>query len=167
MEALFLQKLPSRFDEITGALGQYLHNPQDKESLTALHRHLHTMAGSAGTFGFEELGVQARVFESRLKPLLSGTEWSQTELDDYARDIRDYFAAALNLNKEHAPGDIASADASETASPDNQSRLIYLVNQDCRQNQEITTQLEHFGYETVSVEQSKIWLWRWRDDARM
>jgi PleD family two-component response regulator len=114
------------------------------------------MAGSAGTFGFEELGVQARVFESRLKPLLSGTEWSQTELDDYARDIRDYFAAALNnLNKEHAPSDIASPDASETASPDNQSRLIYLVNQDCRQNQEITTQLEHFGYETVSVEQSK------------
>ncbi|WP_423679253.1 diguanylate cyclase [Undibacterium sp. WLHG33] len=156
LEEVFLQKLPSRFDEITGALGQYVHNPHDKESLAALHRHLHTMAGSAGTFGFEELGVQARVFESRLKPLLTGAEWSQTELDDYARDVRDYFAAALNnLNKENTLSDALAPGLTEPASPENQSRLICLVNQDCRQNQEITTQLEHFGYETVCIAQPK------------
>ena len=53
LEQVFLQKLPSKFDEIFDALNQYIADAKNKEALGLLHRHLHTMAGSAGTFGFE------------------------------------------------------------------------------------------------------------------
>ncbi|CDG82897.1 Hpt domain-containing protein [Janthinobacterium agaricidamnosum] len=48
--------------------------------LTALHRALHAVAGSAGTFGFGALGQECRRIEQLLRPLMddaaaAGREW--------------------------------------------------------------------------------------------
>jgi len=156
LEDLFLQKLPSKFDEIITALQAFLDDRSNHDALTSLHRHLHTMAGSAGTFGFEELGIQARVFESQLKPWLKDAAWDEHSLQNFARDVRQYFSSAMHqLNKTSSMDTpLSDAKADDTCSGSG-SRLIYLVDEDDIQKQAINTQLSHFGYEVVLIRQLK------------
>ncbi|MBX9869316.1 MAG: Hpt domain-containing protein, partial [Burkholderiaceae bacterium] len=63
LEVVFAAKLPSKLLEIETAFNQVVKQPTDKGALSLLHRLLHTMAGSAGTFGFDEVGMQARELE--------------------------------------------------------------------------------------------------------
>ena len=60
-----------------------------------LQAMLHTLAGSAATFGFRGLGHHARLLEQRLRVLrafdvVSATEWQawRAELDEYIRVAR-------------------------------------------------------------------------------
>lgn len=152
LEAIFLEKLPSKIQEITDALQQVLLNPAKREALVLLHRHLHTMAGSAGTFGFADLGLQARAFEVKLKPLLEGGNWSRKEIEAYAGELKKYFSTALN-QLEYKSGDSVAQHLSGKIEASGEARLIYLVDEDDGQSQAITRQLEHFGYEVVRIEQ--------------
>jgi HPt (histidine-containing phosphotransfer) domain-containing protein len=43
----------------------------DPEAVKELHQLLHTVAGSAATFGFRTLGQQARAIEQRLRVLMA------------------------------------------------------------------------------------------------
>ena len=149
LEAIFLQKLPSKFDEITETLQQVVERPDDHEAMVVLHRHLHTMAGSAGTFGFAEIGAQARLFESTLKPHLEGLPWNADELAAYSNEVKQYFAYALEHDNKPVNGVAESVQEEERESA--MPQLIYLVDEDEKQNQEITVQLEHFGYEVVRM----------------
>lgn len=154
LEAIFLEKLPAKIAEITDALQRLLSNPADHDAQVVLHRHLHTMAGSAGTFGFAELGLKARAFEVRLKPLLEGHHWSSKELESYAIELKNYFSTALSLG-ERKPVDSVLPASAEKTELSGESRLIYLVDEDEAQNLAITRQLEHFGYEVVHINQLK------------
>ncbi|MFZ6640561.1 diguanylate cyclase [Undibacterium sp. TC4M20W] len=149
LEAIFFQKLPSKFEEITSTLQKVVESPTDKESMVVLHRHLHTMAGSAGTFGFADIGTQARVFESTLKPHLEGKAWDPAELQAYSEEVNRYFEYALKHDSKPVNGVAESVQEEERELSD--PHLIYLVDEDEAQNQEITTQLEHFGYEVVRI----------------
>ena len=60
-----------------------------------LQAMLHTLAGSAATFGFRGLGHHARLLEQRLRVLrafdvVAATDWQawRAELDDYIRAAR-------------------------------------------------------------------------------
>ncbi len=154
LEAVFLAKLPSRLLEMEDALGLFLQEPESKAHLALLHRLLHTMAGSAGTFGFPEVGAQAREFEGRLKPLINGETWGKTMLSQYAGDLRRYFADSIK-SAENKPASIDidedADDTDERVSP----RLIYLVDHDKALTEAITLQLEHFAYEVVSINELK------------
>ena len=156
LEAVFLQKLPGKFDEIIDALNAFEHAPENKEFLSVLHRHLHTMAGSAGTFGFVELGEQARVFESKLKPWLTASSPGADDLKVFADELREYFTSTRGrLTKMATHETEESFDNSESETTSQESNLIYLVDEDNEQQQAITTQLEHFGYEVLRIPQLK------------
>ena len=71
LELMFIGKLPAKLIEIEDALNRLIENSSNIEVLKLLHRLFHTMAGSAGTFGLPEVGLQAKELESRLKPRLS------------------------------------------------------------------------------------------------
>src|SRR5450830_318409 len=143
LEAVFLQKLPSKFDEIIEALNALLSGPSNKEALSVLHRHLHTMAGSAGTFGFVELGEQARVFESKLKPWLVSDCPPENELKTFADELRDYFTSTRGRLAKMATHEAEEPeDDHEVKEVNHPSSLIYLVDEDNTQQQAITTQLK-------------------------
>ena len=62
----------------------------DVAVVTELHQTLHTIAGSAATFGFRTFGQQARQLEQRLRvlkafPAVAAEDWSRwlAELDVY------------------------------------------------------------------------------------
>ncbi len=149
LEEVFLQKLPGKIEEITSTTRALLEQPANKELLTVLHRLLHTMAGSAGTFGFDAIGAQARVFEGKLKPLMNGGVWSQSEWQAYANELLDYFSNAMKYDGQPVKDEMTLNLADEVLS--NEKMLIYLVGENQQQNREIINQLTHFGYEVLQI----------------
>lgn len=59
-------QLPGKLREAQERMEACSAAPQDNDGLEALHRLLHTLAGSAGTFGLADLGVRARAVEHEL-----------------------------------------------------------------------------------------------------
>jgi chemotaxis protein histidine kinase CheA len=92
LELIFLDKLPARLEDIRVALDQFVAAPDNAEHLELIHRLLHTMAGSAGTFGFDEVGEIARGFDNKLKAVIAGAPFTGEELVDFDRGIKDYLA---------------------------------------------------------------------------
>lgn len=150
LEVMFAAKLPAKLQEIEEALKQFIQDSSDHDALKLLHRLLHTMAGSAGTFGFPEMGLQARALEARLKPLLSDVVLTETELSQFSNDVRNYLSVSLMsvTNKTISP-DVEPRESE----PLNliSTKLIYLVDDDPVSNRDITYQLEHFSYEVVVI----------------
>ena len=68
--AEFTQQLPVRMQDAQNRLQDCLAAPADDEPLRKLHRVLHKLAGSAGTFGHAQLGDDARIIEDLLDALL-------------------------------------------------------------------------------------------------
>ncbi len=157
LEVMFAAKLPAKLKEIEAALNQFSQNPSDTDALTLLHRLLHTMAGSAGTFGFQEVGAQARLLEGRLKPLIKGASFIEAELNQFVHDVMSYLEFASVAPKSKT--DNGQEAETKRPLPDDKStetdvnRLVMLVDDDPNQTDAITTQLEHFGYEVVRVNQ--------------
>jgi chemotaxis protein histidine kinase CheA len=89
-------QLPQRLQEAREQLAACRAAPQDAHALQVLHRMLHTLAGSAGSFGEPELGRQAREIEHGLQRLLALPQ----------RQCGDYDAAqrALDALRAHAAG---------------------------------------------------------------
>jgi chemotaxis protein histidine kinase CheA len=67
----FAAQLPQRLQEARELLAACRAAPGNDECLRALHRSVHKLAGSAGTFGMREVSVQARAIEDRLDVLLT------------------------------------------------------------------------------------------------
>lgn len=149
LEEAFRQKLPARIEEITHALHQLVLDPGDRAALEQLHRALHTMAGSAGTFGFDALGAQARVFEARMRPCLEGQPWPEETLKSYINDVKDYFSQVLSDLQHTAP---APAQLLAEDVPASAGRLIYLFDGDPAQSQAMAAQLEQFGFEVAGYD---------------
>ena len=90
LEAAFEARLPGKLSEIDGALSESLRLSSDKKSLQALHRLLHTMAGSAGTFGFVAMGSRARELESQINTLLSEADINDDCVMLFGRNVKAF-----------------------------------------------------------------------------
>lgn len=95
----FAARLPSTLEQLA-ALSQQLGSAGEPGFDVApaageLQAMLHTLAGSAATFGFRGLGHHARLLEQRLRVLrafdvVAATEWQawRAELDEYISAAR-------------------------------------------------------------------------------
>jgi HPt (histidine-containing phosphotransfer) domain-containing protein len=77
----FAQQLPARLQEARQLLDACRASPGNEERLRELHRCVHKLAGSAGTFGMREMSQQARVIEEQLE-VLSAQEGRDAEAFD-------------------------------------------------------------------------------------
>jgi HPt (histidine-containing phosphotransfer) domain-containing protein len=68
--AQFAASLPARMQDANTALQACRAAPADEAPLKDLHRVLHRLAGSAGTFGWPEFGDACRGIEDELEALL-------------------------------------------------------------------------------------------------
>lgn len=62
----YLARLPERLNAIDESLQQYEAQPGSATHFETLLRHMHSLAGSAGTFGLAELGMRATEIELML-----------------------------------------------------------------------------------------------------
>ncbi|MBD3669578.1 MAG: Hpt domain-containing protein [Gammaproteobacteria bacterium] len=86
----FKQQLPTRLDTILTAWKGYLETGQQVD-LEELRFHIHKLAGAASTYGFTEIGENARTVETRLDQFLKdgSREEVEAELTPSIRYIQD------------------------------------------------------------------------------
>jgi chemotaxis protein histidine kinase CheA len=77
----FALQLPARLREAQQLLAACREAPADDERLLALHRCVHKLAGTAGTFGMPEISRDARAIEDGLDTLLAQAGRARSDFD--------------------------------------------------------------------------------------
>jgi len=89
----FSAQLPMRLKAIDDSLQACKEQPADEVRRQDLYRLLHSLGGTAGSFGFAQLGLDARIIESEVAALAQCSSWSEQEMA--------HIADALALLKQH------------------------------------------------------------------
>ena len=74
----FRRQLPERLRTILAAWNHYLES-DETAALEELRFHIHKLAGAASTYGFTEIGENARQVETRLDDFLNQGEHAEIE----------------------------------------------------------------------------------------
>jgi chemotaxis protein histidine kinase CheA len=66
LRELYIEGLPSEFEALEAMLAKLAAGDSAGETLSEIHRALHKLVGSGGSFGFHDLSAQARAIEQDL-----------------------------------------------------------------------------------------------------
>jgi diguanylate cyclase (GGDEF)-like protein len=115
----------------------------DSTGFHNFHRDVHSLCGSAGTYGYAELSKTARKMEILLKDIL--TKGKLTE-DDQEK-ITSFFNQLKSVLAQEIPKKPIFAD--ETKPTDN--KLVYVLEQEKELVNELTESLKQAGYHAQSI----------------
>lgn len=152
--ARFISGLPKQLGELQ-KLAQQMTTATGIDALHPAHRVLHVISGTAGTFGFEELGDRARAVEQTIRRVIdTGNDAGMLHAIAGALDaFLQWSEAAMKSDLPEAAGDPEPAHA---PMPDlvpgaHESDLVYLLNTALADN-DLANQLVHFGYEVAVID---------------
>jgi diguanylate cyclase (GGDEF)-like protein len=163
----FAHNLPGRLHELADAMHKCQIDEPNQANVGLLHRLLHSLAGSAGTFGFNGLGVACARIESHLRDLMDLDSWPLTGFAPVVSEIKELLRWAA-LDPRQGPDEashhfvpaheIALAGMHEPQpSPQDpaDNRMLYVV---CdREDPQLLAQLEAFGYRVqVFIDPAKL-----------
>lgn len=162
-----LEALRQRFKDkavddfkVLSSIGQEIASETaDCERLAHAYRTLHRLAGSAGTFGFTGLGVEARRLELLVKPAVDGCETGGEPMGSLSgADAREFgrCVEALQhlLNKADEVVPEAVINTSETAIDDPK---VLIIEPDSARAESLMSGLTLYGYTTVWISDLKEW----------
>jgi len=86
----FRAKLPQRLIEIRNCWLEAKRDSDDETIQKDLYRTVHSLAGSAGTFGFAEVGTSARQLLNTIKEWQSGTGISNSLLEEIEKKMDEF-----------------------------------------------------------------------------
>ena len=115
---------------------------QRDQLLQTLRDQLHRLAGSAGTFGFTQLGQQARELEQQAERWLDQQQRQQQELEA--------FVAALQQLGDQSDTNGSHGEQQKTTRPvartEGDTRLIYILEDEMAVGENMRLTLSNFGY---------------------
>ncbi|WP_420475522.1 diguanylate cyclase [Noviherbaspirillum sp. ST9] len=154
IEDAYVAGLPGRLDEIENCLQRCLEEPDTAGHYDALVLQLHSLAGSAGTFGFSELGFRATDLEIQMNAFIKEAVHEPGSFTPIATGVGAFLRWAVANAK--AKGAIPPAQPSPPPAPRppveaGSQRLIYLVHDNTLVARDIAGQLQYFGYEVVII----------------
>lgn len=137
--AIYKEKLP---EKITGIETLWKQQQQhwDLASFADFHREVHSLCGSAGTYGYHDISKAARALEVFLKGMLSKKSMSLDE----QQTITNYLQQLKAVSLQNVPAKNLFPDTHH--SEPLESRIIYIVEQDELLNQQLREGLTHIGY---------------------
>jgi HPt (histidine-containing phosphotransfer) domain-containing protein len=94
LEREWKQQLPAKLRDARARMAACRAAPGDRGALEDLHRLLHTLAGSAGTFGLGDLGAGARRIEQELDRVMALPARSGADFDTADRALQALVASA-------------------------------------------------------------------------
>lgn len=152
--AQFRQRLEKELPELRAQAEQLLAATQATRQalLQDLREQLHKLAGSAGTFGYERLGEQARTLELASVTLLSACTTAQ--LHEHAQALK------LFSQQDCAPptATVSALANAPTPTPDHRgrepSRRLYILEPDPVLGKNLQATLQNFGYATEHLRTS-------------
>lgn len=144
----FAKKIPAKIEEIDLGWERLQSAPEDKEIFDNLHRQAHTLAGTAATYGFEEIGQLSKEIESMLQGVFTADHdvWTEKSVHDLQRLIDNLKEGEKRIEKsvshaEPEPEEMPSESGEIT------HRLIYLVDDDVDFLNTMEMQIQSFGYD--------------------
>lgn len=168
LRGVFIKQLPARMQEARRLLLLLEDNPLDHEAAVSLHRFFHSIKGTGNSFGLKELGeiaaqgetLAAVVMEQQgvAVPGPAQVEAYQQALADLDRNLQR-FAAYLDAqsadegNAAAETGKMPNFQLPPTVQADNGLRggkLVYLCDDEVMQVYQLSTQLNCFGYHTIT-----------------
>ncbi|MBC3875772.1 diguanylate cyclase [Undibacterium flavidum] len=156
---VYIAKLPAKLAEIETSAQRFQADPTDRENFIVLHRLLHTMAGSAGTFGFPDVGDQARDLEVRLKNYISGETWDTAlhnnfglQINHFLQETKIVHESALAAKSELASSvGVAVNDQADAPIPPEKKLILWADDVD-QENKDIIQILQQFAFDIQHVQ---------------
>jgi two-component system chemotaxis sensor kinase CheA len=96
----FINETGEMLSELEGYLLDLEDNPEDKETLNAVFRVMHTVKGSSGMAGFEEIYKFAHQVEETLDNIRKGEVSFSREVADKTLEARDIILELINNGEE-------------------------------------------------------------------
>ncbi|MBK1709118.1 diguanylate cyclase [Marichromatium gracile] len=157
MRERFLAELPERIDELERGWSHVLETAGRPAALEAFHRPVHSLAGTAGTFGQPGLGDQAREIEDVLERL------DQSEEESVRLELLERIGARLKALRRYA---LQIPEALETAAAVEPARLepipaetrgeapscLLLIEEDRASAEDLVEQLGYYGWDVIWCE---------------
>lgn len=138
LQDIFIKELPARLETI-----QQMWNGGEVTNNGEFHRLVHSLSGSAGTFGFPQLGDVARELELLIKQ--RNESIAKLEFDVLIEQV----LKKLQEIAEKGPDNIKPVTENSPTrkyNKDVKPPLIYVLEDDVNLAEEIQQQLQHFGY---------------------
>ncbi|WP_396586229.1 diguanylate cyclase [Bermanella sp. R86510] len=140
LKTAYKKRLISDFEQLETLKNQLSTDSSNHQLLSELHAALHTMAGTAGTFGFHTLGETAKSFEKQVEQqrASSPNEQNMLALDwlDKLIEARDFDNRKTKQDEETEPQTITEG-----------APIIWLVERDDMLAHYAQSQLNSFGFE--------------------
>ncbi len=143
---------PARLDEIGQCLQRCVEEPGLAAHYDALALKLHSLAGSAATFGFSELGFRATDLEIGLNTFIKAAKHDANAFAPLATSMGVFLRWAASKAREKPAAPAPSPRPALLQPVDESSRrLIYLVHDNALVAKDIAGQLQYFGYEVEII----------------
>lgn len=146
LRTAYRQRLVSDLEQIKGYVDALVTSPSSTHSLETLHWALHKLAGSAGTFGFEQLGSQAQKLEHQVAMQLGPKEKSPGAplLSNWFEQLQTSLIADERRNT-------AVGIETITAEKNEAHPHIWLIERDLMLADYIGQQLRSFGFNVLHL----------------
>lgn len=138
----YAARLPVEIQSLRDLVSDLSDPDLQRHSLDQLSRKLHKLAGSAGSFGFPELGKQAKKLELQAQAWLAANQLDMGMLR--------VFAVAISALDGEVKGDTSkNMPLVSQSAPPNTNTLIYVLEDDLDVANEVCITLRHFGHQVV------------------
>ncbi|MDP3534733.1 MAG: diguanylate cyclase [Halomonas sp.] len=136
----YLKRLSSEFQLLTELAGRLERDASCDETLQQLNSALHSLAGSAGTFGFESLGRQAREYEMQVTQVLRQDVKQSLPVSGWITQLQN--ALEVDTSQKSVVGMETTRLADVDGAPS-----IWLVERDAILAEYMVQQLYSFGFQ--------------------
>ena len=151
----FRNQLPERIGFIETTVKSLSLSSDNSDRINLLHRNVHSLSGSGGTFGYTRLSAKASGLEEFLLSLSDQKRLDAQDLETIAlifNDIKelsdqepDAKKISFSQKNQSATIDVVTSKQQE----DTDQKLVYIVEDDRNLAQELGVRLKQFGYKTV------------------
>ena len=143
----YRQQLPDRYAEVVTAWHACRDNRWGIDQLNTLHQLVRCLAGSGTTFGFTSLSDAAKVLAASLRNCIQN---ERSPSEDEIRQL-EHQMVKLQQATQVKPATTASTELNPPVTPmEQQSKLIYLAEDDQELSASLAIHLRHFGYHVVT-----------------
>ncbi|MGS2743522.1 diguanylate cyclase [Halomonas sp. LS-001] len=140
LSVAYSKRLTSDFERLTELADQLATDASCADSLQQLNSVLHSLAGSAGTFGFESLGRQAREYELQVVNVLKQDLKQSLPVFDWVTQLQS--ALEVDKNRKAVVGMETTRLESVGDAPS-----IWLLERDVMLAEYVAQQLHSFGFQ--------------------
>lgn len=146
----YADNLSELLKEVEVSWENVLDNHWDSQSIKSFQQVAHKIAGSSASFGFKKINSAVKKLEDILEEILDHPIGATSEYQEKLEMHLDLLKDAFKVDRQLQMPELRTRYEEESIRQARSDQLIYLVEDDPIQAEEIAEQIGHFGY-TVKV----------------